>query len=80
MSGSGRPAAAFCNVVLAVIGGLVYFAGTQAEMFGKPPAQETGSEEPLIDRCLYVMECRLFPWKYAVEARHGMRIGCQIEC
>ena len=42
MAGSGRPAATFYIDVLAVIGGLVYFAGKQAAMFGEPPAQETG--------------------------------------
>jgi len=26
----------------------------------------------LIDQCLYVIQCRLFPWKYAAEARRSM--------
>lgn len=37
MSGSGRPTAAFYVAVLAVIGGLVYFAGQQAGWFGEAP-------------------------------------------
>jgi len=72
MAGSGRPAAAFYIDVLVVIGGLVYFAGKQAGMFGEPAAQETGSEESLINQCMFMIQCRLVPWKYAPEARQSM--------
>ena len=42
MSG-GRPTAAFYIAVLAVIGGLIYFAGTKAGFFGEPePAPAPG--------------------------------------
>ena len=36
---NGRPTFAFYAAVLAVIGGLVYFAGMQAGFFGKPNAE-----------------------------------------
>lgn len=55
MSGSGRPTPVFYIAVLAVIGGLVYFAGRQAGMFGDPepanvaPAPAGGDGEDLID-------------------------------
>jgi NitT/TauT family transport system substrate-binding protein len=39
MSGSGRPTLAFYAAVLAVIGGLVYFAGQQAGFFGEKPKE-----------------------------------------
>ena len=64
--------AAFYIAVLGAIGGLVCFAEKQSEMFGEPQAEETGAEEPLIDHCLNVIHCRLFPWKYATEARRCM--------
>ena len=36
---NGRPTFAFYAAVLAVIGGLVYFAGMQAGFFGNPAAK-----------------------------------------
>jgi NitT/TauT family transport system substrate-binding protein len=51
MSG-GRPTAVFYLAVLAVIGGLVYFAGMQAGFFGGQPAPEPSGEntgEPTLD-------------------------------
>lgn len=41
---NGRPTAAFYLAVLAVVGGLVYFAGMKAGMFGDPAAPEVARE------------------------------------
>ena len=51
MSG-GRPTAAFYLAVFAVVGGLVYFAGKQAGMFGGAGANvpaENDKDQPQID-------------------------------
>ncbi len=50
MSG-GRPTAAFYVAVLAVVGGLVYFAGQRAGWFGEqaPDAGQAGGDGPVID-------------------------------
>ena len=45
MSG-GRPTAAFYVALLAVIGGLVYFAALQGGFLGKPPAPEVAETKP----------------------------------
>ena len=45
MSG-GRPTAAFYVAVLAVIGGLVYFAALQGGFLGKPAAPEVAEAKP----------------------------------
>lgn len=52
MSGSGRPTFAFYIAVLAVIGGLVYFAGQRAGFFGDAPEvanNDPQNNDPLID-------------------------------
>ncbi len=52
MSGSGRPTFAFYIAVLAVIGGLVFFAGQRAGFFGDAPKvanNDPHGNDPLID-------------------------------
>ena len=50
---NGRPTFAFYAAVLAVVGGLVWFAGMQAGFFGdagsEPAAKNSGSDAPQLD-------------------------------